>query len=147
MIWFLIASIVLIIFCWYKQDESDGFIVAGVIAAFLIIFLLICLSICIYNLVSYSVVPDKIKMYQEENKNIENEIYVLVENYKDYESSTFKDIKQENITALITLFPDLKSNELVNKQIDVYVKNNNKIKTLREKLIDRKVQHKLIWLW
>ena len=34
--------------------------------------------------------------------------------------------------------PELKSNELTNKQMDVYINNNAKIKELKERKIDTK---------
>lgn len=41
--------------------------------------------------------------------------------------------------TLITLYPELKSDKLVQKQINIYVDNNKKIKILKEKQINGKV--------
>lgn len=75
-------------------------------------------------------VDEKIEIYKEENKKIEQDVSTIVNNYQNYESSTFKEII-DNPTVLAVVCPELKSNELVSKQIDLYIKNNQKIKDLK----------------
>lgn len=58
---------------------------------------------------------------------------VIIDDYINYESETFEKLKGEDSIALVTLFPELKSNELVNKQIEVYASNNAEIKNLNAK--------------
>lgn len=84
-------------------------------------------------------VDDKIALYELENINIEEQISVVVENYKGWESETYNAFKNESPTVLISLFPELKSNELVGKQIEIYVANNQKIKELKELKLDYKI--------
>ena len=80
-------------------------------------------------------IDDKIEIYQNENSKIEQQISVIVDNYMEHESKTFKDVKDKDTISLISMFPELKSDKLVAKQINVYVKNNEKIKALEcEKL-------------
>ena len=67
-------------------------------------------------------------MYSEENIKIEEQIQDIVSEYKDYESSTLEKFANESPTVLISLFPELKTNDLVNKQMDVYLANNNELK-------------------
>ena len=121
-------------------DDNDWFycmlnIVGGVVAG---------LSLLVIILVGadYSnsmVVDDKIALYEEENTKIEQSINVLVEDYKDYEAATFDKFKLDDPTIVFSLYPELKSNELVSKQIELYVSNNAKIKELRESKLDYKV--------
>ena len=84
------------------------------------------------------VVDDKIAVYQEENAIIETEISTIVKNYKDYEQGVFDDLKIENPTVLVSLYPELKSDTLVGKQIEIYATNNQKIKELKEQRLDYK---------
>lgn len=81
-------------------------------------------------------VDDKIKMYQEENENIESQIGQLVTNYMEYESDTYANFKSEDSITLVSMYPELKSDTLVNTQIEIYNENNKKIKKLKEELID-----------
>lgn len=102
------------------------------------IFLLICLFSQIDGLVSGRYIDQKIDMYTEENTNIENQINELVKQYMDYESDTYSDFKGDSAITLVTLYPELKSDELVKSQIDIYTNNNQKIRELKENKIDLK---------
>ena len=75
-------------------------------------------------------------MYEEENKSIENSIDITVKSFMDYEASTYQEIKDKDGIDLVALFPKLKSDTLVQKQIEVYLANNDKLKELKEKKID-----------
>lgn len=79
-----------------------------------------------------SVIDDRIAMYQEENKNIEEQISIAIKNYQDHEADVFGDLKPESAITLVTNYPELKSDRLVQGQLEVYVENNAKIKELRE---------------
>lgn len=92
-------------------------------------------------------IDEKIAMYEEENARIEAQINVVVEKYMKYEQETFSDIKnEESAITLVTLFPELKSDELVQTQINVYLSNNAKIKELKEKKIDMQTKRWILFL-
>lgn len=116
-----------------------GGIILGCIAEFFIVCCIIDCAVCISQL---KVADTKIKIYEEENNNIQNSISEIVENYKDYEQNTYSeslkniDISDTNIVVLTQLYPDLKSNEMVIKQIQIYQDNNNEIKKLKGNKID-----------
>lgn len=84
-------------------------------------------------------------MYEEENNNIQNSVSQIVESYKNYEQNTYSeslkniDTNNTDIIVLTQLYPELKSNEMVNKQIDIYQENNNKIKDLKEERINNEI--------
>jgi hypothetical protein len=78
----------------------------------------------------------KIEMYQEENTNIEESMDLLVQKYMNYESDTYGDLKGESSITLVSLYPELKADTLVEQQLVIYVENNNKIKSLKEKQIN-----------
>lgn len=114
-------------------DFSIHIFGAGVLA---IILSFIGMFICFNDLGEAKIIDEKISMYQEENKNIEEQIDNLVKEYMNYEGSTLKEFSSESSITLITMYPDLKSDELVKAQIDTYTKNNNKIKKLKEDKLD-----------
>lgn len=114
-------------------DALSGISGAMSIVVAIIYFVLILLAMDDWN------VNKKIEMYQEENAIIEQQINDLVTNYMEYEQDTFKDFKSESSITLVSLYPELKSDELVQAQIDTYIENNNKIKELKEAAIDLSV--------
>ncbi|MGN0623618.1 MAG: hypothetical protein ACI4JA_06680 [Oscillospiraceae bacterium] len=86
-----------------------------------------------------SVIDSQIEMYQEENTQIEQQIANVVCQYQQYETEIFTTVAPEDSISLVALYPELKSDTLVQKQIDVYVANNEKIKALKEKQINGSV--------
>lgn len=105
----------------------------GVIA-FAMIVTICCIA---PKIATASTIDDKIAMYQEENAVIEQDIDRIVEEYIKHEHDTFTDLKtEESSITLVTLFPELKSDTLVQQQLEFYVANNEKIRTLREEKID-----------
>lgn len=88
---------------------------------------------------------EKIAMYQEENTKIEKQIDTLVSNYMNYESDTYEKFKSESSITLVSMYPELKSDKLVEEQISVYEENNKKIREFKEDKIDLKV--KKWWLY
>lgn len=125
-----------------KQEMSalcwSGAFIIGVISLLLIIFIL-------KSYYSGYVANEKIIMYQEENIKIEEEINVLVEKYMNHEKNTLKEFKTKSSITLVSLYPELKSDELVKRQIEVYIRNNNEIKELKEKKIDLKLGKWLLY--
>lgn len=102
-----------------------------------VIILIILFACCLLDeVVAGKCIDEKIAMYQEENANIEEQIDALVKNYMKYESDTFSEFKSEDSMTLVSLYPELKSDELVQAQISVYAENNKKIKELKEQKID-----------
>lgn len=146
MVWLLILLFVVFVLCVFLGDENDGWYFGAGISFCGGVLVVILVMMNWYNLFQTSVIPEKIKMYQEENTKIENEISLIVESYKDYEQSTFKDLKSISAITLITMYPELKSDALVNKQIEVYIANNQKIKELKEMLINKELYHKMLYL-
>ena len=122
-------------------EKTDG----GTAIVFLLLSgcgLVISLSATIVlgvNVSELSVIDSKITMYQEENTKIEQQVANVVTQYQEYETKTFTAVAPEDSMTLVSLYPELKSDKLVQKQIDVYVENNKKIKSLKEKQINGKV--------
>lgn len=94
---------------------------------------------------SNDVIDDKIAMYQEENTKIEEQIAIVVSDYMEHESKVFDSAKVSSPVILAQLYPELKSDELVKSQIDIYIANNEKIKDLKLKKINDSVYH--WWLY
>ena len=121
------------------DDEGSPFAVLGGAGA------LVCIIVAVFMGMSLSktiVINDRIKMYKEENAVIEQQIDTVVKEYMAHEGETFKNLKPESSVTLVTLYPELKSDELVKTQIATYQKNNETIKSLKDQKIKAGV-----WRW
>lgn len=132
----------------YYSDEpkvADVYSVIALISFIAVAVFLVWELRLVCDLGTSSVVMDeKIAMYQEENKKIEESIDTKVQLYMQFEAETYASLKDKDSIDLVTLFPELQSDELVKEQIKVYTKNNDKIKKLKEKKINlSKVKWKL----
>lgn len=78
----------------------------------------------------------KLELTQKENASIEESIDMTVKSHMNYEASTYGELKDKDAMNLVSIIPELKSDELVQKQIEVYVNNRDKIKELKEKKIE-----------
>lgn len=88
-------------------------------------------------------IDKKIALYEEENIKIETQIATVVNQYQEFEHSIIIECKPESAMTLVALYPDLKSDILVAKQIETYIANNDKIKELKEE----KINQELIGWW
>lgn len=138
---FLIAIAILVGgIIWYRYDDCSFCAVAMLVFSATILIIIIIVGITLIGTCSMSAtIGEKIKMYQEENQKIETAIKNIIENYQGYELETYNQFKTENIEMLIQLFPELKSDNLITKQIEIYNSNNYQIKKLKEDKIDIKL--------
>lgn len=97
------------------------------------------------GVVAGNLVDEKIEVTQNQNAEIEEKVKLVVEKYIQHESSTYKDLKPEEIIIAATVYPELQSNQIVQEQIKLYEANNQKIVSLKEEKINAKV--KRWWLY
>lgn len=114
-------------------DGSDFFV--ATVASFLFIIAFVGTIILGIQVKRLSVIDDRIEMYQEENARIEQQIADVVEQYQKYETDIFMEVAPESAVSMVALYPELKSDSLVQAQIEVYVANNNMIKDLKDQQI------------
>lgn len=124
---FILLIIATVIF--FKSDyEEIGAVTA--IGAFVVGIAVIIVTVCLVD-VTYR--TDKmIQIYTEENEKVEKKLSSAVQNYMQYEKDIMISVSPDTDTiSLISLYPDLKSDKLVESEIETYISNNNKIKELR----------------
>lgn len=132
-----IVGYVMIEYC-YNVGEGLGYLLnfIGIIGSIISLILVIVFG-CLCS--KLKVIDEKIAMYQEENENIETQIAEVVKQYQEYESGVFADVANDSAINLVSLYPELKADTLVQEQITIYVENNKKIKELKEQKIDGEV--------
>ncbi len=133
----IFVVLAIVTYAAFKDDWDMDWIPAA-----MIVLTVICFIIAIVLGVEVSLgstIQNKIDMYTEENEHIENDIAAMVEQYMGYEGQVMDKASSESALTLVNLYPDLKTSELVNQQIQIHTDNNTKIKELREKQINLNV--------
>ena len=138
-LFFVIGVVIITLGIWLDEDDFSGFGIIIVAIALLGIF------INIGCLVRGRTLDDKIAMYEQENTAIEQSIDVLVKDYYKHESDTYSSLKPENAVLFASAYPELQSNNLAMKQLEIYVENNDKIKELKEDQIN--LSRNRFWLY
>lgn len=105
--------------------------VVGVGAAIVAIVMLCCA-------IDGSVIDEKISLYEETNSQIETHINNIVADYKSYENDTYEKFDGSNGTEIVNLYPELKTNELIKEQMEVYYNNQKSILSLKSQKISLK---------
>jgi hypothetical protein len=141
----LILVIGVIKLCKYSEDAIGiAFVVIGVVLS---IVLLMVTPIAITKTVKISQMDNRIAIYEEENTRIEEQIKTTIQVYQDYEKDIFDDIDLDKISSeklilLTSIYPELKSDTMVQELIKVYIDNNNKLKEIKTSKLDYE-----IWRW
>lgn len=137
---FIFSILILLFGAWLISKECDMLggtcCTFGGFGLFVSIILLVWFAVCLSGA---QTVDEKIAMYTEENEKIELQIAEAVEGYQEYESGVFEKVKPESAITLVTVYPELKADTLVQKQIEVYLSNNEKIKELKTTKIEEKI--------
>ena len=135
----LIALVLTIIFFALSKDDPYGcWDASGVIFTVLFIVCALVMFWTGYHVHRCKyVVPSLIAMYEEENAGIEEKVSSTVAKYMEYEGNVIMEIAPgDDAMSLISLYPDLKSDQLISEEIAVYIENNNKIKELKEEQLN-----------
>lgn len=119
-----------------SQYDVDWMYAAGVCVT---ICSLVVLFVCGALYSNTMTIDDKITLYSDQNKEIEEQVASVVNSYMVYESDTFAEVKPETAFALAQTYPELISNNLVQQQISLYVTNNISIRTLKEEKLSYRV--------
>lgn len=108
-----------------KNNFKESFsYICALLGLIILVFSILCMCTNIINVLSGVALESKIQMYTEENEKIESQINTLVENYMKHEADTYKEFKPDDSIALVSLYPELKSDALVTQQITIYNENN-----------------------
>ena len=142
--WILLLIIGIGLICCVFMNNNTGEVFRG-FGIFISVVALIGIIINIGILINGRTLDDKITMYEQENAAIEQSVDVLVKDYYRHESDTYSSLTPENAVLFASAYPELQSNELATKQLEIYVENNNKIKELKEDQIN--LSRNRFWLY
>lgn len=125
----------------YKiEDDGYEFCGVGTIALGIIIDVIIVVAMLAMGitLTIATTIPQKIEVLEEQNQKIEIQINSIAENYLAHESTTYDKLTPDNAEVFAVAYPQLSSNETVQKQMSVYIENNEKITDLKLELCNKK---------
>ena len=124
------------------SDVIDSLIFLSGLVGFI---LLIAVLACTYDYYKISTISDqKIKLYTEQNKDIENKVAIVVDKYLTHEKDTYAELKPKTKITLASTYPELQSNKLVQQQIQLYNENNKNITNCKLQKIKAQFYRKLI---
>lgn len=118
------------------DEVGSVFQVVGIVVIVISTIVSIVLLISVLKWVN---IDKKIVIYEEENTKIEQQIADVVKQYQEYETGIFTEVVPESSITLVSLYPELKSDTLVQSQIKVYVDNNKTIRELRSTALNASV--------
>lgn len=136
-----VSGLLVLLFTNYGDENPYSYIgiLFGGIATLAVIIIMIVGGVIISE---SRIIDTKIAMYVEENTNIETNVTTTVEKYLEHEYNIFNNLQGEDIQTLLVVYPEINSNELVKRQVEIFVENNNKIKELKEQKLNIEV-----WKW
>ena len=137
-----VIAVALIVLGVLLDDFAEYFVGIGSIVC---IIALVGIFINIDYLIRGRTLDDKIAMYEQENAAIEQSVDVFVKDYYRHESDTYSSLTPENAVLFASAYPELQSNELATKQLEIYVENNNNIKELKKDQIN--LSKNRFWLY
>lgn len=119
------------IILWFKKPYSEAGSITLTISLIILVVIVICSLYNINKIVKANTIEQKITVYQEEMTNIENSINPVVQNYLDHEKETYTALTPDNAVIFASIYPELSSNEIVQKQLSIYNEYLISIKNLK----------------
>ena len=139
----LIIGLILLIIGITKYEDILTSLGAGIFVVFLCVT---AIAVGVYNY-DKTTIDKRLAILEEQNKIVLSQIEPLVQHALEYESNTYKDFKLDahKLIAFSQMYPDLKANSFLNKQIDIILANQAEIKQLK---LDKASLHAYhFWLW
>ena len=143
----IVAICITLTFYEIKTDWSGSDVIGISIFFSGIIGFILLISVLTYAYDYYKIstlADQKIKLYTEQNKDIEAKVGLVVDKYLEYEKDTYTTLKPKTKITLASTYPKLQSNKLVQQQIQLYNENNKKITNCKLQKIKSQFYRKLI---
>ena len=121
------------------EYENRWTIITWIFGFLILISVLIATPWLLASLLNCKNIENKIEFFENNNKELENKIYDVVEQYCIYEDKVMHDISTDKPELILLLYPELKSNELFNSYITTLRENNSEIKELTLQKLNEKV--------
>ena len=139
----LVIGLILLIVGAIKYEDVITCLGASIIVVFLFVTAIV---VGFYNY-DKTTINSRLVVLEEQNQVVLSQIEPLVQQALEYESNTYKDFKLDaaKIIAFTQLYPDLKANNFLNKQIDIILANQEEIKQLKLSKATLNAYHFQLW--
>lgn len=127
----LFVSAILVYTKTYRGDENPYSYIGIVLGSLIMLASFVTIIVGSVYISKSRTINDKIAMYEEENTKIEASVTQAVEKYLEHEQNIFDDLQGADISTLLVVYPEINGNDLVKKQIEIYVSNNDKVRKLK----------------
>ena len=136
----LIATIVgIIIYCSINEDAGS---VIGGIGGVALVVSVIAIAFVGAGVGTAHTIDEKITLYEQENRVIEEKVELSVSTYLKYEQETLIALTPENAGNFLFLYPELSADTMIKEQIATYQANHRAIVQLK---VDKINVTKLKW--
>jgi hypothetical protein len=116
---------------WDTEHENAGLAICVPFSAIVVVLAIAALILTILCF-DTARIDERIDMYETENAKIEQQLADVVRMYQEYEQETFDKVTEKNVMSYISLYPELKSDSMIEKQMAVYYNNYEKLAELKE---------------
>ena len=141
----VVAICIVLVCCIIKIENIEPIEWLAFFSGLVGLVLLIAVLICTYEYYeTITLVDQRIQLYAEQNKDIENKVGLVVDKYLKHEKDTYAELKPKTKITLASTYPELQSNKLVQQQIQLYNENNKKITNCKLQKINSQFYRKLI---
>lgn len=139
----LVIGFILLIIGMTQDEDVLSSLGVGIFVIFLCVT---AIAVGVYNY-DKSTIDNRLAILEEQNQVVLSQIEPLVQHALEYESNTYTDFKLDaaEVIAFTQLYPDLKANSFLNKQIDIILANQEEIKQLKLDKASLNAYH--FWLW
>ena len=127
----ILISVIFISLCFANDSEEMATFSLAVLG-----LKLIAMVFLIGAVINGRVIEQKIELLETRNQEIEEKVKDTVRTYMEYEGKTYADLKIDSYINLVNLYPDLKSDELIKSEIELYQKNTEEITNLKMEKIN-----------
>ena len=146
-IFFIIGIILIILGVVFKRingwDEAQemAFIMPGI----LLLLTIIPITIGLVLITGESRIDAQIEVCEQENQKFESAINIVVKDYLDHEQITYSEMTNDIATTWVSILPELQSNEVIIKQMNIIQENNAAIRNLKNDKINLGIWRFLIY--
>ena len=146
-IFFIIGLILIILGVVFKKinDWNEAQDMAFILPGVLLLFTIIPITIGLVLITGESRVDEKIEVCEQENTKLESAIAVVVKDYLDHEQITYSEMTNDTATTWVSILPELQSNEIIIKQMNIIQENNTAIRNLKNDKINLGIWRFLIY--
>lgn len=125
----IIVGILIYIKGHYNYKEAGRII--AVVGVIVLAITLLSMTGAGHQLATAHTIDEKIALYEQENRVIEEKVELSVSRYLGHEQATLTALTPENAANFVAFIPELNSDSVVQQQIATYLKNHEAIVRLK----------------